>query len=130
MKIEIDADQRLLTVAGRRFTYEWFEGLKEGERFQVVKIDGEKYTLLNLTPPKSDYGRPLSAYDFGNVGPNNQSLPFAIDRERSAWALRRLADRIEVGTVTVNAVHIETIASADDFGVTELRLKLHELLPP
>lgn len=128
MRVEIDADRRLLTVAGRVFTYEWFEDLKPGDRFQIINVDGEKYTLLNLTPSKHDHGR-LSAYDFG-APMHNPAYTFAIDRDRAAWALRRLADRIESGTVTVNEAHVETVADASEYGATNVRLKLHELLPP
>jgi len=57
----------------------------------------------------------------------NQAYAFAIDRERAAAALRRLADRMRRAP-SHEAAHVETVATADEWGVTDVRLKLHELL--
>lgn len=140
MKVENDEARGIVTVDGLRFASDFFSTLasaERGARFQIVRPQGrdQPLTLLDLRTPERDLHDRLSAYDFGqqlvNGGGGAPSLyVFSIDRDRAAAALRKLADRIEAGTVTMGEAHVETIATPEDFGATTVRLKLHELLPP
>jgi (p)ppGpp synthase/HD superfamily hydrolase len=54
---------------------------------------------------------------------------FGIDATNTAAALRRLADAIDRGEITIESVRVQSLATADDFTSTLLRLKVHELKP-
>jgi hypothetical protein len=59
------------------------------------------------------------AATFGRLG-------FGIDREMTARCLRAWADDIAAGRVSVESVRVQTLAVADEFTSTLLRLKLFE----
>jgi hypothetical protein len=51
---------------------------------------------------------------------------FGLDRVSTAKALRSLADEFEQGKLTLESVRVQSLASAEDFAVTLLRLKFYE----
>jgi hypothetical protein len=75
--------------------------------------------------------KPISAHEF-TAAPQTTAhgLQFGIDTKSTAAALRRLADRIDAGTVTIESARVQMLAKRDDWVTTLLRMKFFERVPP